>query len=213
MVKTHRATLIAASVVTVLPVLFGVVCWNRLPEVMAIHFGMDGEANGFSGKAFAVFGLPALLLAVLWLGAFVASRDPKSANVDPKMQSLVLWIVPAVSVFVAVTMYSVNLGMELDVALCGVLLLGLMLTVVGYYLPKARQNHTVGIRIPWTLANEENWNRTHRLAGRLWVASGILMVTIGLTRVVAAEWLAGMVLTVALVPCAYSYWLHAGKGL
>ena len=213
MFKTHRTTLVVASVVTVLPALFGVVFWNHLPEVMATHFGMDNEANGFSDKAFAVFGMPALLLAVLWLGVFVTSCDPKSENVSPKVRSLVLWIVPAVSIFVATTMYPVNLGMELDVVFCGALLLGLLLVVVGNYLPKARQNYTIGIRTPWTLANEANWNRTHRLAGRLWVASGILMVIIGLSRLQAVEWLVGMVLVVALVPCAYSYWLHTAKGL
>jgi uncharacterized membrane protein len=118
-----------------------------------------------------------------------------------------------VSVVCGAAIYTYNLGMKVDISFFAMLFTGLMFIVIGNYLPKARQNYTIGIKIPWTLADEENWNRTHRLAGRLWVASGILMVTIGLTRVVAAEWLAGMVLTVALVPCAYSYWLHTGKGL
>ena len=70
MLKANRKTLIIASIVTILPVLIGIICWNRLPDVMATHFGMNNEANGFSSKAFAVFGLPLVLLAVLWVGAF-----------------------------------------------------------------------------------------------------------------------------------------------
>ncbi len=165
MLKANRKTLIITSIVTILPMLIGVICWNRLPDVMATHFGLNNEANGFSSKAIAVFGLPAFLLALLWVGAFVTSRDPKKQNISPKVFSLTLWIVPVLSLFVAAMMYPINLGYKLDVIFFAELLLGLLFIIIGNYLPKARQNYTIGIKIPWTLANEENWNRTHRLAG------------------------------------------------
>ena len=213
MLKANRKTLIITSIVTILPMLIGIVYWNRLPDVMATHFGVNNEANGFSSKAVAVFGLPAFLLAILWLGAFVTSHDPKRQNISPKMFSLVLWIAPLISLAAAATMYPVNLGYELDITFFAELLLGLMFIIVGNYLPKARQNYTIGIRIPWTLANEENWNRTHRLAGYLWMICGVLMIIVCLTRFIPAEWAVGLFLIAALVPCVYSYWLHAKKGL
>ena len=213
MLKANRKTLIITSIVTILPVLIGVIYWNRLPDVMATHFGTNNEANGFSSKAFAVFGLPAVLLAVLWLGAFVTSNDPKRQNISPKMFSLGLWIAPVVSLVAAATIYPVNLGYELDISFFAKLLLGMMFIIIGNYLPKARQNYTIGIKIPWTLANEENWNRTHRLAGYLWMICGILMIIISLTRFVPTEWLVGIFLIMVLIPCVYSYWMHAKKGL
>ena len=161
MMKANKKTLIITSIVTILPVLIGIICWNRLPEVMATHFGFNNEANGFSSKAFAVFGLPLILLAVLWVGAFVTAHDPKRQNISPKMFSLMLWIAPVISLVAATTIYPVNLGYELDIAFFSELLVGLMFIIIGNYLPKARQNYTIGIKIPWTLANEENWNRTH----------------------------------------------------
>ena len=213
MIKANRKTLIIASILTILPVLIGIIYWDRLPDVMATHFGMDNEANGFSSKAFAVFGLPAVLLAVLWIGAFVTSNDPKRQNISPKVFSLGLWIAPVISLVVAATMYPVNLGYELDITFFAELFLGLMFIIIGNNLPKARQNYTIGIKIPWTLANEENWNRTHRLAGYLWMICGILMIIICLTRFVPAQWLVGIFLIMVLVPCVYSYWLHVKKGL
>ncbi len=213
MLKANKKTLIITSIVTILPVLIGVIYWDRLPDVMATHFGVNNEANGFSSKPFAVFGLPAVLLAVLWLGAFVTSNDPKRQNISPKTFTLGLWIVPVVSLIGAATMYPVNLGYELDITFFAALFLGLVFIIIGNYLPKARQNYTIGIKIPWTLANEENWNRTHRLAGYLWTICGILMILIGLMRFVSAQWLAGVLLIMILVPCIYSYWLHAKKGL
>ena len=213
MMKANKKTLIITSIVTILPVLIGIICWNRLPDVMATHFGFNNEANGFSSKAFAVFGLPLILLAVLWVGAFVTAHDPKRQNISPKMFSLMLWIAPVISLVAATTIYPVNLGYELDIAFFSELLLGLMFIIIGNYLPKARQNYTIGIKIPWTLANEENWNRTHRLAGYLWMICGILMILISLTRFVPAEWLVGIFLIMVLVPCIYSFWLHAEKAL
>ena len=213
MLKANKKTLIITSIVTILPVLIGIICWNRLPDVMATHFGMNNEANGFSSKAFAVFGIPAILLAVLWLGAFVTSNDPKRQNISPKMFSLVVWIAPVTSLVVAAILYPVNLGYALDITFFVELLSGVMFIIIGTYLPKARQNYTIGIRVPWTLANEENWNRTHRLAGTLWMICGILMIIICLTRLAPVQWFVGILLIMVPVPCIYSYWLHAKKGL
>ena len=213
MLKANKKSLIIASIVTILPVLIGIIYWDRLPDVMATHFGINNEADGFSNKAFAVFGLPAVLLAMLWLGALVISHDPKRQNISPKMFSLGLWIAPVVSLVVAATMYPVNLGYELDITFFSELALGLMFIIIGNYLPKARQNYTIGIKIPWTLANEENWNRTHRLAGYLWMICGVAMIMICITRFVPAQWLVGILLIMVFVPCAYSCWLHVKKGL
>ncbi len=213
MLKANKKTLIITSIVTILPVLIGIICWNRLPDVMATHFGMNNEANGFSYKAFAVFGIPAILLAVLWFGAIVTSRDPKRQNISPKMFSLTVWNAPVTSLVVAAILYPVNLGYELDITFFVELLFGVLFIIIGTYLPKARQNYTIGIRVPWTLANEENWNRTHRLAGSLWIICGILMIIICLTRLASFQWLVGILLITVLVPCIYSYWLHAKKGL
>jgi len=160
-----------------------------------------------------VFGIPAFLLVIHWVAAFVTAHDPKRQNISPKMFSLVLWLVPATSLVIAAMMYPFNLGYELNVTFFAELFLGLMFIIVGNYLPKARQNYTIGIKVPWTLANEENWNRTHRLAGYMWMICGILMVLISLTRFLPAEWLVGIFTIMVFVPCIYSFWLHVKKGL
>ena len=213
MMKANKKSLIIASIVTILPVFIGIILWNRLPDVMATHFGTNNEADGYSSKAFAVFGLPVILLAVLWVCALVTSHDPKKQNISPKMFSLAIWIAPIISLLVAAIMYPLNLGYELDITFFSELFMGLLFIIVGNYLPKARQNYTIGIKIPWTLANEENWNRTHRLAGYMWMICGALIIVICLTGFVQAKWMIGIFLIMILVPCIYSFWLHAKKGL
>lgn len=213
MLKANKRTLIVTSIVTLLPILMGVVLWKQLPDRMATHFGADNNANGFSSKALAVFGLPCFLLAVHWVCAVVTAHDPRKQNISPKMYSLILWFSPLLSLVIMAVIYSYNLGYSADVGFVCQLLVSAMLIVVGNYLPKARQNYTVGIKLPWTLANEVNWNRTHRLAGFLWVVCGILLAALTLCRVFRPVWLLAAFVLPVVVPCVYSYWLHARKSL
>jgi len=90
-------------------------------------------------------------------------------------------------------------------------LMGLLFILIGNYLPKTKQSYTMGIKLPWTLASEENWNRTHRLAGFLWVLGGvyfIVMSFIGWSLIAFLIPLAVMV----LIPAVYSYLLYR-KGI
>jgi len=110
MLKANRRTLIITSIVTILPILIGMVFWDRLPDMMATHFGTNNMANGFSSKAFAVFGIPLICLAVLWAGVLVITHDPRKQNITPKMFTLGLWIAPIISLVVAATMYPLTLS-------------------------------------------------------------------------------------------------------
>ena len=212
MFENNRKTLVIASVLTVLPVLAGLFFWNRLPDVMATHFGLNNEANGFSGKPFAVFGIPLFCLVLLWVAAFITSRDPLRQNVSPKIIGLTYWIVPAVSLVGAAVIYPYNLGLRMDISFMMGILLGIMFVAIGNYLPKTRQNLTIGIKVPWTLANEKNWNLTHRFGGYLWIGGGVAMIILTLTGGMKSLALISIPIILALVPCFYSAWLHYVKG-
>ena len=212
MLRENRKTLIVTSLVTILPILIGLILWKDLPDVMATHFGLDNEANGFSSKPLAVFGIPLFCLAIQWILALVTAGDPRRKNVSPKVLAMCLWIVPAVSLFCGGMIYPYNLGLRMDITRISGILTGLLFVIVGNYLPKTRRNYTIGIRVPWTLASEENWNRTHRLGGFLWVVGGMALLLLTFVGFLRAELLIGMILIVALVPCIYSFWLYT-KGL
>ncbi|EJN93634.1 SdpI family protein [Streptococcus ratti] len=120
-----------------------------------------------------------MFLLLHWFCLFVTSGDPKSANADRKMQTFVYWFCPSVS---------------------NILMLGICL-------PKTRQSYTIGIRLPWTLDNEENWVKTHRMAGRLWVIGGLLIL-LDVFFHLSHEILTMVTLCVLIVlPVIYSYYL------
>ena len=98
------------------------------------------------------------------------------------------------------------LGKEPEVAGIVPVLLGVLFVWIGNYLPKLRRNSTLGVKVSWTLGNEENWNRTHRFAGKLWVGGGLLLLLGALLPLRAMVWVM-ICVTAALgiAPIAYSY--------
>ena len=170
-VKKYKTTIIVTTLITLLPIVFGLIIWKKLPEQIATHWGADGQADGYSGKAFAVFGMPCILAALQLFVSFITLNDPKRRNIHKKPLTLVLWLIPIVSILMNCMTYAVALGMKVDVGIIVSILIGLLFIILGNYMPKLQQNYTVGIRIPWTLNSTENWNRTHRL-GRKDVYTG-----------------------------------------
>lgn len=209
--KISKKTFLVTCIVALLPMVVGLLLWNQLPEEIATHFGADGVADGWSSKGTAVFGLPLFLLFVHVLCVGITLQDPKRANMNEKMLALILWICPLVSVFMTVAVYGNAMGYDMNVEKLAMVLVSLLFVIIGNYLPKCKPNYTVGIKLPWTLDSEENWNRTHRLAGFVWVIGGLVMLV---NAFVGADWLMlAVMLVLVLVPTGYSflYYLRHGK--
>lgn len=206
MIKKNWKILVITSVITILPILAGVILWGKLPEQIPSHFNAAGEIDGWSSKEFSVFGLPLILLVAQWLSVAATLADPKQANHSGKILHLVFWIIPALSVVLHTIVYAVALGKEVRVEVILPVFMGLLFVIIGNYLPKSKQNYTIGIKIPWTLDSEENWNKTHRFAGRIWLVCGIVIM---LTGFFGGFWfiLAAMFLMI-LAPFIYSYILY-----
>ena len=206
MIKKNLKLLIITSVITLLPVLVGIILWDKLPVEIPVHFNAQGVADSYSGKGFAVFGLPAFMLAIHWFCTFITSLDPKSKNISKKSMELVLWIIPAISLLVSSVIYAYSLGKKFNVSTVMILFFGFFFIVIGNYLPKCKQNYSIGIKIPWTLNNQENWNYTHRLAGKTWVIGGILLISTAFFNLL---WLYLSVFAIMIIiPVAGSYLYH-----
>lgn len=206
MIKKNLKVLIITSIVILLPILAGVILWNKLPEEIPYHWNAVGEVDGWASKPMAVFGTSGLMLVLQWLCVFATSADPKRQNYSQKMLQLVFWLVPALTVVLSIVTYTTALGGNLRVEMILSVFLGLLFIVIGNYLPKCQQNYTVGIKIPWTLASEENWNKTHRVAGFVWVICGALMMLAGFLGLF--QFLLVAVLPMVFIPLVYSYILY-----
>ena len=211
MLKKCRKTLIITTIITLRPMLAGVILWNKLPEQFPIHFTAAGEVDGWSSKTFGVFGLPLILVACQWLcGLGSLTMDPKAENLEGKVFSLVLWIIPVLSVVLNALVYCTALGMDMNVQIIMPLLVGLVMVIIGNWLPKCKQTYTLGIKLPWTLADETNWNRTHRFAGPIWVVCGMVIMVCGLIGGAFLWVMVAAFVAMIATPTVYSYLLFKG---
>ena len=210
--KKYKKMIIITTLVTLLPILLGIILWEKLPDSIATHWGADGQANGWSNKAFEVFGMPCILAAIHLFSVCVTLNDPKRKNIHKKPLALVFWIVPVVSLVTSGFTYMAALGSDIDIRLIVSIMMGILFIILGNYMPKLQQNYTVGIKLPWTLNSIENWNRTHRFGGKLFIAGGVLTAVSGILSPLLGEtsWIV-IVLTItiacAVVPMGYSFWL------
>ena len=210
MIKKNWKILAITSLVILMPIIAGIILWDRLPQQMPTHWNAEGQVDGWSSKAFAVFGMPGILLGFQWLCVLGTAADPKKDKHSGKILQLVLWIIPVLSCLLSVITYAVAMGKQVRMEVVMPVFMGLLFAVIGNYLPKCKQNYTIGIKLPWTLNSEENWNKTHRFAGRLWLVCGLAIM---LTGFFGGFWVfLPIVLVMVLVPFLYSYILHR-KGI
>ena len=209
MLKKYKGTLLLASIVILLPILAGVLLWENLPAEIPIHWNIHGEVDGYSSRLFVVAGMPLLLLAMQWLCVWLTHVLAGKREQSAKIMNLVLWILPAISLMVSGVSYASAMGVNLRMEQIGFAFMGLLLVAIGNYLPKCTQNRVVGVRVKWTLQNEENWNATHRFAGRLWAVTGMVVLVLGILPFMWAK-IAALVLVFAVVflPLLYSYRYH-----
>lgn len=211
MIKKHLPTLILTSLVILIPMVIGLILWDALPEQVPIHWNVAGEVDDYAGKAQAVFVLPGVMLVLHWFCMLVTGADPKRNHIQGKPITLVLWICPVISLLVETMVYATALGYIVSVELWMPLILGAMFVAIGNYLPKCQQNYTVGIRVPWALNDPENWNKTHRFAGIIWVVGGIMVMATALLRVYWIMILALAAMAVAPVVYSYCYYRKSQK--
>ena len=152
------------------------------------------------------------LLAGQWLCFLISAADPGNRGRNEKPLRLVLWIMPILSLLCAGLFYALSAGIALSVGRITTLSLGLMFAAIGNYLPKCRRNYTIGIKVTWALASDENWNATHRFAGKVWVIGGVAVMLAALLPEgwnVFAAVLGAVVISV--IPTVYSYRYYKGQ--
>ena len=207
MIRKNKLTLIISSIVILLPMLIGIFGESFLSDEIAIHWGIGGEADGFASPLFAFTVIPIILLAVHWLCVILTCVfDKGAAEQSVKLMRLVLWIIPAMSLSISAMMLMIALGYPKNMGGFVLLLIGVLFVVIGNYMPKAKRSITTGIKIKWTLANDENWQATHRFAGKLYVALGFAAILLMPISYKALPFvLIGIIVLCVVLPIIYSY--------
>ncbi|CAB3389791.1 SdpI family protein [Kyrpidia spormannii] len=198
----------AILVIALIPLIIAGLYWDQLPNQLAVHFDLHNRPNGFQSKGWFLvmaaglnLGIAALMKVAMWI-------DPKRENYmkfSGFYQAFRLLMAAFLSGIDVVLIYY-NLGQRFNIQLIVLGGIGVVFILLGNFMARIRFNYFIGIRTPWTLANEEVWRRTHRMAGPLWVAAGFLAFVSAFLPGDLAVWifLAGT-LAAALIPTIYSF--------
>lgn len=196
------------TIICFLPLILSFGVYDKLPEVVPIHFNYAGVPNNYVPKAVGAFGMPVLMAIINIFIHFKLNNDPKKMNSPSALKYLGKWSAPIISVVLVPVTLFIALGYKIPIQIIISVVVGVIIVAVGNYLPKCKQNYTVGIRLPWTLNSEMNWNKTHHMAGYLWILGGICMIILGCMQMKSALLTLIILLVIVVIPCYYSYWLY-----
>lgn len=212
MKKRVNKLLVVTTGICLLPMLMSLVLYPKLPDRIAIHFNSAGVPDNYASKAVAAFGIPLMMACLNVISHLVLDSDPRHSRTPAALRFMGKWLVPVLTMAMMPITLLISLGVDIPIQTVVPFFVGIVLMLCGNYLPKCKQNYMVGIKLPWTLSSEENWNKTHHMAGYLWILSGLVMCAAAFFK---WQWIpvTGFLIVFGiLVPSVYSYWLHQ-KGI
>ncbi|MBE6703695.1 MAG: DUF1648 domain-containing protein [Ruminococcaceae bacterium] len=124
------------SIVCLLPIIAGLILWNKLPDSVPIHFDMYNNPDNFAPKWFAVFGLPIFMVVLQAICCVINDINAAKHGERVKLERATKWIIPIMSVLLCAVTYIYALGVKLDIRICVTMIVGVILIVIGNYLPK-----------------------------------------------------------------------------
>ncbi|HTU71514.1 MAG TPA: SdpI family protein [Candidatus Baltobacteraceae bacterium] len=187
----------------------GLSAWSypHAPALIPTHWDAAGHANGYMPKLWGLSVQPALLigLCVLMLALPKISPTGFRFGQSTDVLNLIVVAVMVVEFVVGVAVVRASVGMAAPSSGFVLVLVGSLFVIIGNYMGKVRKNFFLGIRTPWTLASDEVWLRTNRLAGWLFVLGGIVFIVSGVVSGNSTGVLIGVVSAIVAVPIVYSY--------
>lgn len=165
-------SLIMTWLVILLGIIPGIVFWNELPESVAIHFNIHNQADGFSSKGFAVFGLTLMMVALQAVCCIITDINSHKHGERAKFEAVVKWILPVMTIVLQIITVGYNVGMNIDIRKAVAVIVGLMFVVMGNYMPK--------------FDYIKNYNTDTQKARKINRVIGFEMVIMGLLAIVTA---------------------------
>jgi len=175
--KIHKGMI----VLILISIIATVFIYSSLPEKIPTHWNIRGEIDSYNNKSFVWF-TSLLPLGIYMLMIYVPEIDPRRESYKKHKKAykiLMNILVPFFIVVHWITIFSA-LGHQVSVARIIPIGVGILFIVIGNYMGQIRPNYTFGIRIPWTLADETVWKKTHRVGSFAFILSGLIFIIAGI---------------------------------
>ncbi|MGZ5200969.1 MAG: SdpI family protein [Telluria sp.] len=177
--------------------------YGRLPDQIPLHWNADGEIDRYGARASA-FLMPAVMALLLVLLAVLPKVSPLRFSVDAFSDTY--WycalIVEGMLAYIQGLIMAGSLDHGIDTGRWMLAGMAIFIALLGNVMGKVRRNFWLGVRTPWTLANDRVWYATHRLAAKMMVGCSGLAFIAALANFRFAAVL--LIVIGPLVPAVYS---------
>ena len=145
---------------------------------MASHWNAQGMVDGYMSKFWGLFLMPILMIVFTLLFFFIPKIDPERENIEKFKESFESFIVVFNLFMLYVYTLTILWNIGYDINMIGALMpaFALLFYSSGSLIGKARRNYTIGIRIPWTLASDAVWDKTHQLGEKLFKLTAVIIL-------------------------------------
>ena len=160
-----------------MPIICGLIFYNKLPESIAIHWGIDNNPNGYFSKPAFVFGMPVMMLILQILGSIVSDLSDKNPEANKKAVTVYKWLIPIITVVLYIVTIAIALGNSLDIRKIVMILLGVLFIISGNYMPKIRSDYYMNAKIFWVKNRDEKLvNKAIKISAYGLIIFGILFI-------------------------------------
>ncbi len=198
---------IISLVIILLSFLIGWYVYPMLPDLVATHWNISGQADAYSPKSLGVFSIPLLSLGLLVLFTIIPTIDPLRENIAQFKQTY-QWFITVIIGFLFYLYMLVllwNLGYQLNMSQWLMPAFAVLFYFMGELISKAKQNWFIGIRTPWTLSSESVWEKTHKQVSILFKILAVVTF-LGVVFPAIAFWLFIIpVVVITVYSFVYSY--------
>jgi len=209
-----RPMLIANGLLIALMVALSVWAWQMIPDgaQVAVHWNLDGQADRFGSKGEAFFFLPVMAVILTIVMAVLPRFEPRRGNLAASAK---LWNAGSIGAtallaYVHGLLLLAALGRRVDILDYLLPAISVLFIVIGNYISKTRSNWFAGVRTPWTLSSDYSWSKTHQLASKLFMGSGVLTLVAWFfagAKVAMIAMVATLIVTAVIsIVASYVYW-------
>ena len=210
--KNEKALMRLMWVIALIPVIVTLFVFSGLPEQIPMHWNIHGEINAWYPKFPWAFMIPVVGIVITLLATLLPKIDPKKENYDRFKKPYLIIRLMLVAFFAIIQMVIISTSMGATFVKVDTIvkfLIGILFIVLGNLMPKFKQNYFLGIKTPWTLANEVVWAKTHRHGGFVWFIAGLIMSVLAfLPGFGSAVIYFAVILFASLEPIFYSWLLY-----
>jgi len=202
-----RTVLIWTIILSLAAIGVGLVLEPRFPEQMAVHWNEQGVADGYGSRFMGIWFLPLMTIGLTLLLLGIPRIDPLKKNIDQFKKEYYTFILLFVFFFIYLHGISLlfNLGVQFNLLTVMIPAFAGFFYYIGVMMEKAKRNYFIGVRTPWTLADDEVWNETHRVGAKGFKIGGVITL-LGVVFPSLAIWLMMVpLLVVSVFIVVYSY--------